>query len=645
MADKTEQRNPTMRAGRDVNVERDLVLRDKHETHIHEAERPLLTAAPPRPPAHFTGREADLSKLIRLLVSGESVAITAVHGMGGIGKTALAQKAAEMLHPHFPGGVLWWTLGPQPNTLTALDVWARHADPRSDLSALPDAGARASVVRSMLAKLGRLCVILDDVWDEDSARVLLEAAPPECAILLTTRDAGLARALRCRVERLGALSADESVALLAKLLGPLEAHEPAARTIAAREIAALTEGLPLALELIAGLADSPADLPTLAQQLKQRQSLDFLKLGSGADRDHSVEACFALSYNALDPETQRRFRALGVFAPAPFDPPAIFAVWGQEAPLSASEARGEGPGVGFLRTLTRRALLTKTDDGAYTQHALLRAYALALLQRAGEHAECAARHAGHYRRFAKEQNWREVETTFEQITHGWSLTQSLFPGTCHSYADAVFDFLLNRGRWKESLVWMEVVLAQARSDKDSELEGDALYNVALIMWHLGKYGEATTLLKDALTLARKLSDSTGEAQTINLLGVIHDEMGQREQALNSYQQALAIHREVGNRPMEGTTLNNIGLVYDALGQKDKALAQFEQVLVIHREVGDRHAEGVTLVNTGATLIALERLPDAERSLTQAVALLTQVQSPDAALAQQWLDHVRRKLNP
>ena len=55
----------------------------------------LLRATPPAPPAHFTGREADLEKFTQLLTSGASVAITALHGMGGIGKTSLAQKLAE----------------------------------------------------------------------------------------------------------------------------------------------------------------------------------------------------------------------------------------------------------------------------------------------------------------------------------------------------------------------------------------------------------------------------------------------------------------------------------------------------------------------------------------------------------------------
>ena len=270
--------------------------------HYHEASStPTLRATPPAPPPHFTGREDDLAKFTQLLTSGQSVAITALQGMGGIGKTALAQKLAECVRDQFPGGVLWWTLGPATDVFTALDVWARHADPRADLTALPTAEARAEAVRPLLARLGRMCVIIDDVWDEAAARILMSAIPPGCPILITTRDGDLAKSLRCRVERIDALTDDEAVALLEKLLGPFEMHKHPERNeveskdahpstaplrgsaqdaySAACDIAHLTEGLPLALELIAGIADSPADLPVLARELHTRPTLDVLKRG------------------------------------------------------------------------------------------------------------------------------------------------------------------------------------------------------------------------------------------------------------------------------------------------------------------------------------------------------------------------------
>ena len=267
--------------------------------------------------------------------------------------------------------------------------------------------------------------------------------------------------LRCRVERIDALSDDEAVDLLVNLLGPLNGHEDAAC-----DIAHLTEGLPLALELIAGLADSPADLPALAQKLRTKPMLDVLKRGT--TREQSIEACFTMSYEHLDADLQRRFTALGVFALAPFDRDAIAAVWGDEDTDAVDDA---------IRLLVRRSLLTRVapDDTTveYKQHALLHDYALKLLKaeaptsllpRSTGRNACpspvrgsisaraprlisergkagmgppSSRHAAYYRTFAKEQPWRTVEHFFDQIDHGWQWVQANAPEQIIDYVFAV----------------------------------------------------------------------------------------------------------------------------------------------------------------------------------------------------------------
>lgn len=64
-------------------------------------------AVAPAPPPDFVGRQEQLAQLAATLIAGKSAAITALQGMGGIGKTALAQQLAAQLTPHFPGGIFW----------------------------------------------------------------------------------------------------------------------------------------------------------------------------------------------------------------------------------------------------------------------------------------------------------------------------------------------------------------------------------------------------------------------------------------------------------------------------------------------------------------------------------------------------------
>ncbi len=645
-------------------------------TNITRVDAPSspLRSTPPAPPAHFTGREEYIARFTQLLTQGESVAITALHGMGGIGKTSLAQKLAEQLQgrgdpggrPYFPGGVLWWSIGPKPDVFTALDVWARHADPRSDLSALSDASARANVVRSMLAQLGKVCVVIDDVWDEASFNTLKEAVPSGCPILITTRDADLAKSLRCRVERIDALKDDEAVALLVKLLGPLETDEHPERTLtrsvpkreskdalsAALDIAHLTEGLPLALELICGLADSPADLPSLANQLRSQPTLDVLKRST--TREQSIEACFTLSYTVLDADMQRRFRALGVFAPAPFDHDAIAAVWNEDGNIVDAS----------IKQLVRRSLLSKADDaGEYRQHALLRAYAIALLYpypypppsttsvdrggndlpspvppplrdggRAGDGGHTfAVCHANHYRRFAKEKNWHAVEHFFDQIDHGWRWVQANAHDQIIDYVFAVLSFLRVRGRQGERLERLNAGLEHARSIKDQVNEGRFLHeigfahsDIGFAHSDIGHQRDALTFYQQAVAIYRELNYRRAESASLVGIGNVYFALGKMPNALATYQQALAITREVGDRSGEGTTLNNLGEVYRALGKMPDALATYQQALAITREVGDRAGEGATLNNIGAVYRALGQTTDALDYYQQSLAITREV---------------------
>ncbi|MGK7923736.1 MAG: hypothetical protein AB4290_00530, partial [Spirulina sp.] len=57
---------------------------------------------------NFVGRDADLARLHRGLQETQRIAITAVMGMGGIGKTELAlQYALHYRKVYYPGGVCW----------------------------------------------------------------------------------------------------------------------------------------------------------------------------------------------------------------------------------------------------------------------------------------------------------------------------------------------------------------------------------------------------------------------------------------------------------------------------------------------------------------------------------------------------------
>ena len=61
----------------------------------------------PRHNPNFVGREDELRRLREALAAQQVAAITAVHGIGGVGKSALASEYAHVFGDEYPGGRFW----------------------------------------------------------------------------------------------------------------------------------------------------------------------------------------------------------------------------------------------------------------------------------------------------------------------------------------------------------------------------------------------------------------------------------------------------------------------------------------------------------------------------------------------------------
>jgi transcriptional regulator with XRE-family HTH domain len=202
----------------------------------------------------FTGRQRELGYLDALLdgVGGSgSVVVSAIVGVAGVGKTALAVHWAHRVAARFGDGQLYLDLhgydGEPPmapgDALTAmlLGLGVRGADLPPDLT------ARTGQFRSLLA--GRhMLLVLDNARDTEQVRLLLPGTG-SCLVLVTSRDrlAGLvARHGAWRVG-LGPLPMPDAVGLLLLLIGDRVAAEPHATV----QLADLCARLPLALRIAA----------------------------------------------------------------------------------------------------------------------------------------------------------------------------------------------------------------------------------------------------------------------------------------------------------------------------------------------------------------------------------------------------------
>jgi len=320
-------------------------LKSLNATNLPIAANPLV------------GRERELDDLSALLLN--SARLVTLTGPGGTGKTRLGLQVAAELVDHFPWGVFFVPLAGVedaelvPSTITAT-IGIHGLDELHDRNAL---------------------VVLDNFEH------LLDAAPTVATILTgaaRTKVVATSRApLRIDGEReypVDPLPDDDALTLLtdrARAVRPTFAPDDATREICRR-----LDGLPLALELAASRLRS-LDSNALLGRLEQRLPLLTAGRRDAPERQRTLRATIEWSYDLLDPELQRLFARLGVFA--------TFAAEAAEAVADAS--------FDHVDALVEASLLKPLSTGRFLMLETIREFALAQLRAGGEADGIRLRHA------------------------------------------------------------------------------------------------------------------------------------------------------------------------------------------------------------------------------------------------------------
>lgn len=320
---------------------------------------------------YFTGRDRESCALSNLLVRASPeagrVAVAALTGMAGVGKTALAVNWAHQVADRFPDGQLFVDL----LGFRHLDAPLEPADVlRRFLIALgvpptriPDGTAeRAGLYRSTLASR-RVLIVLDNARDAEQVRPLLPGSSG-CLVLVTSRNrlTGLAAADGAHLLALRGLTEEESYGLLARTLG---AERVMAEPAALDELIALCARLPLALCNAVARAAVRPDVPLallIAEMREEGGRLDALETGEPAT---SVRVVFSLSCARLNDLASRTFLMLGLHPGPEITVPVAAALTG----LDRTQAQAA------LAKLCDEHLLAEQAPGRYACHDLLRAYA------------------------------------------------------------------------------------------------------------------------------------------------------------------------------------------------------------------------------------------------------------------------------
>lgn len=589
---------------------------------------PVATATLPPRPLGFTGRSAELGRLLPHLepdptgAAARPLLIFAVTGMGGIGKTALAIETAHQACAEgwFPGGTLFVDLrGYDDNPVTADQAVLALLDALGVRGPeLPSTAARQyDAYRAVLAeRQERMLLILDNASDPAQFLPLLPGTNRH-RVLITSRDRPDSLA-GVRLIDLETLLPDDSAALVTRALHDTDERDdrPAREPDALRELASLCGHLPLALQIAAAMLRRRRHrgIASLVTEIKQAEDLTaVLDTGSrGTDlygRSLVLRPVLDTSYRRLPPDQARLLRLLAL-APGPdtgTDTVAALTDLDTEAALS------------LLEDLAATYLVTpvRADDGSgsgvrWRLHDLVRVFGVGVvagdvvLVEEGEAAR--GRVLGFYLAWARAADgwlrwlpgrpvpgrfggrgealgWLDGERAGLVAAVGWG-ERERFADTAWRLAACLAAYPYWRRYFDDGVGVGRAGLEAAVRSRDGRGEAMAWDNLGFALREAGRGAEAVEAHTRARDLFQAAGDGPGEAISWNNLGLALQVAGRAAEAVEGYGKALEVFREFEDWYSTGDVLHNLALVHQAAGRSVEARACWLQAADAYAQAGD-----------------------------------------------------------
>ncbi len=595
-----------------------------------------LPAAPPVAvaglPAQsvFVGRDRELGLLtaaLRPATSEQAVVVWSLGGLGGIGKTALAVRAAQhaLREGWFPGGVVMVNLrgydspgdrvsasSALASLLGALGVAGQHVP--------ADVEDRARLWRSVLAERRRTLILADNASSVEQVRHLLPGTMDH-RVVITSRhrlaDLGGARLLDLDV-----LPSDEAMLMLAD---ELSASDPDDQRLqddprSVQVLVRLCGGLPLAVRIAAAflVTDPARSVSELAADLAD----DHQRL---AELDYSgslaVRATFDLSYKHLDDPHARLFRLIALNPGPEIGIHAVAAVAGADLPAVRRMVRG-----------LSRAHLLQPGSGAsrWRMHDLLHLYAAGEAARDAERETAIVRLIAHYKgtlgshcrphgvkkdMYGYFTNWGEALTWIDTERANLVASVNLAFAAGHfsdvlELALLMYQYFEVRHHWEDLHSTHALAVVAARQLGDRAGESWILTNIGTAHRRVGRFKQAVSRYQNALVISRSSGSRMVEGRALNLIGQVYRDMGMPAETIDSVQQALVIFREVGSKFLESSALHNLAVAHRLLGRHGEAMTYHLADMAICRELGMRLEEGRVLDHLGLVYREMGRFTEA-----------------------------------
>ena len=585
----------------------------KYEYVAGQRKRGLFQLAEDSP--DFTGRSQETETVEKILRSDSPTAmISAVSGMGGVGKSVLARHVGNGLKAQFPDGQLY------------VDLLGQAATPRSADSVLieflvdgfGDDPQHLPFELEALRKLFhdrlsgfKILVVLDNAGDALQVEPLLPRVRG-CGAIVTSREP-LTNVSGMTAENfvpLGVMLEEEAIALIQTLCESKTTDTPLVK-----QLVGLCGLLPLALAIVGKLllqTDSLTLSEVIDELLKERSRPYYLKYKTGGTVDSrlDVEASFNLSYVRLDEAQKQLFEAVAVLRGRDF---------GRE--LAAVLVEREEPEVRQELDQLVALQLVQWEAGRYGFHDLVR-------------------------EFGRGKLGTERENALTEVALDW--------------------YAMTADRMKQELLTDEVI-AVKRATQWFESEWSNLLQATYWSLQINENNSAVSIFQNiqycaalrglrtpellavgyqALSAAQKAGDRLGEANTLQAIGDVLQFLKQSQEALNRYETAIEIYRQVGARLGEANTLDSFALANFSSGNYLKAIECHQQAFDIFTLIESRYNIAWSLRYLGKAHLKLGDAWKAKEFFEKAAALFEALEMNDSTQAcQQEINNINSNVVP
>ncbi len=559
----------------------------------------------PKLTSKFYGRNVELSQLVaylqEMVLSGQ-IAVSAIWGMSGIGKTRLAYEVAHQVRELFDGGQLLVTLtgearlGEQSEeTVVLQEALKRVIRALTYDENVPDQYDELVTRYHEVLENRRVLILIDNV--SNMAEVEVFIPPPGSALLVTSRR--VITLTDIKSVRLMQLEPTAAADVLLTICPAIGTH--------ASQVAQLCGYHPYALSITAGTVRfSPIRPEVYLEELRQADPKRLLELGDPHDLESSVKTSLLLSYDKLNTELQSVLLQLSVF-PSSFDVVAVQAV------VQGVNAVSDLLVQLYWRSMVEWNSLTER----YALHDLTRAFCV---DRLADRKAVERRHAEYYATVA-----RQVDMLYAN----------------HDLQGALDLFDLERIHIDAGWAWAERHAGDQDADKLLITYGKGTYHVGELRYdrqqkHLPK-------LQVMCEAARRLADQVAERNALHYIGNIYYLIRDWAAATSSYEQALTISREEGDLAKQVSIANNLGLIYRET-DSNRAITVFQDCIRISQEIRDQLGEVFGFVNLGFVYLQRDQFVEAETNLNSALTLSQAINDPiNESAALTYLGQLYQKL--